>query len=133
MDLNKGILNVTCVEAKLTRDTEVMGNMSPYVTFTHNKKKLKTKVHNYGGKFPKWNQNFQFEVENHSEEIFVRVWDQDLMTSDAVGFIKVKVSSLMINNGVDEWFTLYYQNASAGEIHLISTFAAEGAEEYENM
>jgi len=39
----------------------------------------------------------------------------------------------MINNGVDEWFTIYYQNASAGEIHLVSTFAPEGGDAYEQL
>lgn len=75
MDLSKGLLNVKLVDAKLTRDTELMGNMSPYITFTHNKKKLKSKVHDYGGKFPKWNQDFQFQIESTGDEIFMRVWD----------------------------------------------------------
>lgn len=63
----------------------------------------------------------------------LRVWDEDLVTSDAVGFIKLKASSLMINNGVDEMFTIYYQNETAGMIHLVSTFAPEGGDAYEQL
>ena len=56
-----------------------------------------------------------------------------MTTSDAVGFATVKVSSLMINNGVDDWFTITYDNKPAGQIRLISTFAPEGGDKYENM
>ena len=133
MELGAGLLSVTVVEAKLTRNTELMGNMSPYCTLTHKGKKLKTKVMDYAGKTPVWNDEFQFPVENINEEIFVRVWDQDMLSSDAVGFVKVKVSSLMINMGVDEWFTIYYQNESAGELHVTSKFAPEGGDAYAEL
>lgn len=124
----EGILNVEVSEGKLTHDTEMMGKMSPYCTLVFNGKKLKTKIHNYGGKTPKWGDKFQMEVTSHTEEIFLRVWDQDLTTSDAVGFTKIKLSSLMINNGVDDWFTITYDNKPAGEIRLVSTFAPTGGD-----
>ena len=53
------------------------------------------------------------------------------MSSDAVGFVKIKASSLMINQGVDEWFDIYYQNEQAGTVHLVSNFVPEGSEEFE--
>lgn len=58
MQLEKGILTLTCVEAKLTHDTELLGSMSPYITLVYNGKKLKTKVHSNGGKTPKWGDRF---------------------------------------------------------------------------
>lgn len=66
---------MTLVEAKLTRDTEVMGKMSPYVTMVFKGKKYKSKTMNYAGKTPKWNQKFTFEVTDGSEEVIIRVWD----------------------------------------------------------
>jgi Ca2+-dependent lipid-binding protein len=133
MELGKGILTITCVDGKLTHDTEVMGSMSPYCTFVFNGKKLKTKTHSRGGKSPVWGDKFQLEVESHTEEIFLRVWDQDMTTSDAVGFTKIKLSSLMINQGVDDWFTITFDNKPAGEIHLISHFEPEGGDAYANL
>jgi len=56
-----------------------------------------------------------------------------MTTSDAVGFTKVKMSSLMINNGVDDWFTITYDNKPAGEIRFTSTFEPEGGDQYENL
>lgn len=75
MDLNEGILSLKIVEGKLYRDTEVMGKMSPYVTMVYKGNKLKTKVHDYGGKLPKWTDEFKLDVTSVSDEIILRVWD----------------------------------------------------------
>jgi len=126
MDLNEGILSLKIPEAKLYRDTEVMGKMSPYVTMVYKGNKLKTKVHDYGGKLPKWTDEFKLDVTSVSDEIVLRVWDQDLTTSDAIGFVKIKMSSLVINCGIDDWFTIMFDNKPAGEIRLTSEFAPVG-------
>ena len=52
----------------------------------------------------------------------LKVWDEGLLHSDPVGFAKLKASSLMINRGIDEWFTIYFENRPAGEVNLQSTF-----------
>ena len=109
---------MTCLEGKLTRDTEVFGSMSPYITITFGKNKYKTKVAHEQGKTPKWNNEFQLEVTSVTEELVLRVWDQDMTTSDAVGFTKIKMSSLIINCGIDDWFTIMFDNKPAGEIRL---------------
>jgi len=119
-EVQAGILTLEVREGKLTNDTEMIGSMSPYATIVFNGKKLKTKVHNGGGKNPVWGDKFQFEVTSYTEEIFLRIWDQDMTTSDAVGFTKVKMSSLMINNGTEDWYTVTYDNKPAGEIFLVS-------------
>jgi Ca2+-dependent lipid-binding protein len=133
MDLNEGILSLKVVEGKLYRDTEVMGKMSPYCTLVFKENKMKTKVHDYGGKTPKWDDEFKLDVTSASEEIVLRVWDQDLTSSDAVGFTKIKMSSLIINRGTDDWFTIMFDNKPAGEIRLTSTFEPVGGDEYERM
>jgi Ca2+-dependent lipid-binding protein len=104
MELGAGILTLTIVEGKLTRDTEFLGKMSPYCTLQFKDNKMKTKIHYDGGKTPKFNQDFQLEVESPSDELILRVWDQDLTTSDAVGWAKIPMSALMINKGVEDWF-----------------------------
>ena len=129
--LQKGLLNITVVEAHITRDTTMIGNMSPYVTLTCGMTKLKSTVKSSAGAKPKWNETFQFDVESMSQEIFVRLWDSGLVSSDAVGFVKVKMSALCFNEGVDDWFTLYYDNSSAGKIHFVTKFVPEGGSEYD--
>ena len=75
MELNKGLLTLTLVEGKLTRDTEVMGKMSPYITIVFKKHKLKSKIHNYGGKKPVWGDEFVLDIESPTDEMVLRVWD----------------------------------------------------------
>ena len=43
---------------ELIRDTEMFGKMDPYCTIVFGKEKLKTKVHNNGGKKPVWGDRF---------------------------------------------------------------------------
>jgi Ca2+-dependent lipid-binding protein len=108
-----------------------MGKMSPYITVVFKGHKLKTKVHNYGGKNPVWGDEFVLEVGSPTEELVLRVWDQDLTTSDAVGFTKIKMSSLIINCGIEDWFTIMYDNKPAGEVLLKSTFEPKGGNAFE--
>ena len=110
MQLGEGILTIKPLKGKLVRDTEVFGKMSPYITISFKGQKYKTKVHDYGGKKPEWKDEFVLEVTDVTEEMTLRVWDQDMTTSDAVGFTKIKMSSLMINCGVTDWFTIMYDN-----------------------
>ena len=120
-------MTITCVEGKLTHDTEAMGKMSPYITIVFKGTKLKTKVHNYGVKKPVWGDSFVLDVESPTEELVMRVWDQDLTTSDTVGFTKVEMSSLMINcGGVEDWFTIMYDNKPATEVLIKTQFEPKG-------
>jgi len=133
MQLGEGILTLRPLEGKLTRDTEVFGSMSPYITISFKTQKFKTKVHDSGGKKPKWTDEFSLEVTDVTDEMTLRVWDQDLTTSDAVGFTKIKLSSLMINCGVEDWFTIMFDNKPAGEILLKSHFEPKGGNQYDQM
>ena len=63
----------------------------------------------------------------------LRCWDQDVTSSDAVGFTKIKMSSLMINCGIEDWFTIMYENKPAGEILIKSQFEPVGGNEYEAL
>jgi Ca2+-dependent lipid-binding protein len=124
--MNEGILTLRIKEGKLTRDTKEFGKMSPYITITYKTEKYKTKIHDNGGFTPKWTDEFQLEVTDITDELTLRCWNQDLTSSDAVGFTKVKISSLVTNCGIEDWFTIKHDNKPAGEIFLSSTFAPKG-------
>ena len=133
MDLNEGILTLKVSEGKLTHDTEAFGKMSPYITITFKGQKYKTPIHHEGGKKPIWNHEFQLEVQSATDELTLRCWDQDMTTSDAVGFTKIKMSSLIINCGIEDWFTIMFDNKPAGEIFLKTHFEPKGGNGYEQM
>lgn len=56
-----------------------------------------------------------------------------MTTSDAVGFTKIKMSALIINCGVEDWFTIMFDNKPAGEILIRTQFEPKGGNGYEQM
>ena len=61
-DSSSGILRITCVDARLDRDVEMVGAMDPYVLITNGKEKLQTNTHDDAGATPVWNQSFDLEI-----------------------------------------------------------------------
>ena len=53
--INGGQLSIEICEAELTRNTEMIGKMDPYVKFKYDKKEMKTRVKDEAGKHPRWN------------------------------------------------------------------------------
>lgn len=48
------MLRLKVIKARLSRDTETFGKMDPYFQVLFEKKKIRTKTHEKGGKEPKW-------------------------------------------------------------------------------
>ena len=48
------------------------------------------------------------------------VMDEDLDAHDLIGHTVMKVSSLCVNSGIDEWFEIRYKGKYAGRVHLKS-------------
>ena len=63
----------------------------------------------------------------------LRVWDKDMTKSDLVGFARIKLSSLMINNGITDWHEILYDNKPAGKVKLTSVFEPVGGTGYDKM
>ena len=54
------------------------------------------------------------------------VLDEDVTASDKVGSTQIKLSSLCVNGGLDEWFTIQHKGKSAGQVHLKGTWKPAG-------
>eukprot|EP01117_Protostelium_nocturnum_P008630 TRINITY_DN3097_c0_g1_i1.p1 TRINITY_DN3097_c0_g1~~TRINITY_DN3097_c0_g1_i1.p1 ORF type:complete len:611 (-),score=205.11 TRINITY_DN3097_c0_g1_i1:16-1848(-) len=98
------------------------GTSDPYVSmdFTHKgkEKKIKTKVVKKTLN-PVWNEQVEIQYSNPSEVINMRVYDQDLMSSTAIGNISFAVSvfqELVMAGKNEEWFNL--EGVPKGSIHL---------------
>ena len=104
------------MEGKLIRDTEAFGKMDPYclITLVGDNKPHKTKVHRSGGKTPKWGEEFEIVVTDFKKELRFAILDEDVTTSDKVGFGLIKYASLCFNRGVSEWFCIFYENKMSG-------------------
>ena len=52
---------------------------------------------------------FDIDVKYIGDDMEVIVWDEDVTTSDKVGSAVIKLSSLCVGNGLDDWFPIFYK------------------------
>ena len=90
-----GSLALTVVEAKLTRDTEVVGKMDPYCVMTLRGQKYRSNTIDSAGKNPKWNQTFDISILDTRDEMIITVMNEDVMSDDKVGEATVRVADLL--------------------------------------
>jgi hypothetical protein len=57
----------------------------------------------------------------------ISVLDEDLTKSDLVGETNIKLSSLCVNTGLDEWFDIQFKGKKAGSVHLKGEWRPTGA------
>jgi Ca2+-dependent lipid-binding protein len=113
------------VEARLTKDTELFGKMDPYAVITLRETKVRTKTKQNAGKNPKWLEMFDIQVRYIGDDMEINVFDEDVTTSDLVGTAILKVSSLCLPQGLDDWFEIRYKGKKSGAIHLKSSWFPE--------
>ncbi len=102
-----GDLELTVIEAKLTRDTELGFNkMDPFCRLEYREQSFKTKVMQGAGKNPVWNEAFTFYVKYAGDDLRVYVFDEDTVSSDRIGEATIKMAALCLNGGIDEWFEI---------------------------
>ena len=122
-----GILDITVIEARLTRDTETFGKMDPYCKITTRQQEFKTAVQNGAGLTPTWNETFEIDVKYVGDDCNIEVHDEDLGSDDMVGIYTFKLSSLCVNGGLDEWFPIAYLGKQSGQVHLKGVWKPHGA------
>ena len=114
----QGTLRIEVIEARLTRDTEAVGQMDPYCVIETGEQKFQTRILEGAGKTPKWNQAFNIEVKDTDDDISIKVLDEDVRNDDVVGGATFKISSLCSEGGFNRWLPIYYEDAEAGDINL---------------
>ena len=79
----QGIIKLTVLQGVLNLNSFI--NKSIYIIISFNGNNYKTRVHNLGGMNPLWGDKFTLEVTNPSEEITLRVWNQDFTKKELLG------------------------------------------------
>ena len=67
------------------------------------------------------------DVKYIGDDLHLAVMDENVTDSDTVGDATIKLSSLCIGTGLDEWFEIQYKGKKAGVIHLKSTWKPTGS------
>ena len=93
--------------------------MDPYVVMTTGAQRIRTKTLQEAGKNPVWsNEVFDVEVKSIKDVLHMQVFDEDPTSSDLVGESKIILSSLVINDGLDDWFVIRFKGKKVGTVHL---------------
>jgi Ca2+-dependent lipid-binding protein len=113
-----GKLVVTVIEAQLTRDTEWFAKMDPFCRLKYRDQHFETGVCKKGGKTPKWNENFTFDVKYIGDDLYLEVCDRDMATVDLVASTNIKLAALCMNGITDEWYEVQYKGKVSGKVRL---------------
>ena len=124
-----GTLNVKCISAKLTRDTETFGKMDPYCKVTIKGQVLKTRTHNNAGKNPIWNQVLKFKIQpGRDDELQLAVYDEDMTKDDLVGESTYFLDEVVRKGRVVENITIAYKGRSSGLVTLELEFVKDAVD-----
>ena len=122
-----GTLIVSIIEAKLTRNTELLGKMDPFVIMQVRDYVIRTKVKNSAGKNPVWNETFCFRL-NEDEIIKFDIWDDEALKDNVfVGNGSFKVNGFREKKKTS--FPVFYQGGNIGNIFMELEFVQELIEE----
>ena len=116
-DPNGGTLQIKIMQAKLTRNTELIGEMDPYIVVKLNKIKVQTRVIRNGGLNPIWNETFSMPVTNIKDLLILKCFDKDFFIDDVVGEGVVQLCNIR-NEETIGWIPIEYEGERAGHIQI---------------
>ena len=59
-------------------------------------------------------KTFNIDVKYIGDDMNIQILDEDVVSSDHVGASTIKLSSLCVGTGIDEWFQVQYKGKSCG-------------------
>lgn len=126
-----GTLDIKVHDAKLTRDTELFGKMTPFVQIEIGAQMKKTAPHSRGGKTPEFNgEILRFKITNETQMKLI-VYDEEKMkkkhdlVGDAIFFLN-KVCSGEIKKHTIE---VLHKGKSAGFVNIEFDFMTKLGQE----
>ena len=122
-----GTLSLTIVEARLDRDVELIGKMDPYVVIHNRMQKCRTTTQEDAGKEPTWNETLDLDVKYIGDDMKIWVMDENITSDSLIGEASVKLSSLCVNGGLDDWWTITYKGKKAGSLHMKGDWKPSGS------
>ena len=113
-----GKLIVKVKSAKLTHDTELIGKMDPYCQIKFGGQTHRTRTHKRGGKVPKWEELFQFDIQGERELSFACYDEEKYKKDDFIGEGVYSLEDVFSRLKIEDQARLQYKNKSAGVVHL---------------
>jgi Ca2+-dependent lipid-binding protein len=119
----QGKFTIQTMDVELFRDTEMFGEMDPYIILKIGKDIYTTKAKDNQGKHCTWTERIELKVTSSGNHILaLRVYDKDPMKDDLVctGEIPMLKEGLLVpsEKPKERQFSLFFNNAIAGTIKL---------------
>ncbi|CAD8087444.1 unnamed protein product [Paramecium sonneborni] len=121
---NKPNLNITVKGAKLLQDLDEQkgkGKQDPYTQIQLGAQKFKTKTATNQGKYPIWNETFQFVYDPKNSSLNVSVYDIDPQKKNSEELIGQGILNLQHAETAPEWLVqvpLYKNQSDMGSLEL---------------
>jgi len=126
--MRSGKLTIVCFEAELTRDTELLGKMSPYLEVTVGGLTLQTEKHKEAGKVPNWKgEELNFQLRDVTDFHYKVMDYEPTGNHDLVGSHTIEVRKIPQGRHVKK-MPIYYESTQVGQVKLGFKFqpTAEG-------
>lgn len=131
--MSLGTLTIEVLEAHLTRDTQTVGKMDPYVKIKCRDFQWKSETDKNGGKKPEWkHQKVEIDVKYLGDDLEFTLFDEDKGRDEKIGDGESKLSAFCCQSTWDEWFVIEHKGRSAGKLHLKSHWAPSNPAHHEN-
>ena len=119
-----GTLLVKVFEAQLEHNTELIGQMDPFIKLSHNGHSVSSKVISGGGKNPQWHETLSVPVESLDGELIINCYDKDLLGRELIGQRQLEISKCVKPEHFKKWLQLLFEGKQAGLILLGFKFIA---------
>ena len=116
-----GHLLVNVLKGKIYRNTELFGEMDPFVVIEYKGSKHQTSTIDEGGVNPVWNQALKFPVETQDDLITISCYDEDTFNNDALGTLQISIRKLLSFKG-PQWLDLNLKDEKTASIYLSAKF-----------
>jgi Ca2+-dependent lipid-binding protein len=86
-----GHLHLKLIRADLFINTEIFGEMDPFIIVKYGKKKFKTTVHRGAGSNPQWHQEFFIPIGSEKDSLSIFCYDEDFIVDDFIGLTTISI------------------------------------------
>ncbi|KAF0687098.1 hypothetical protein As57867_021111, partial [Aphanomyces stellatus] len=108
-------LNVKVLQAKDLHNAEMFGKQDPFCKVTIGDKTFQTRVHQDGGRNPKWDEAFVFRLPNpHLDQLTVQIEDSGMIANSIIGTCQLPVSIWTSGRAVEQWYPVNHGNKQRG-------------------
>ncbi|KAF0701590.1 Aste57867_7978 [Aphanomyces stellatus] len=106
----------------------MFGKQDPFCKVTIGDKTFQTRVHQDGGRNPKWDEAFVFRLPNpHMDQLTVQIEDSGMIANSIIGTCQLPVSIWTSGRAVEQWYPVNHGNKQRGEILLCVYMVAVSA------